>query len=224
MEKEVKLIENFVSWQGEGPDSGLTMIILRFKTCNRQCFWCDTQVKMRVSAEASYKLSDIQKTIYEESAGLLITGGEPTVDKHIYETEMLLKDLNYPIANVETNGFNLLGLINKFNLERPIKFILSPKIFNDNDGHIYREILSKIHDHPNLYLKMVYESDNKYLLEFLKYLKMERQDMIKKQKIWIMPEGATKEVLLKNAPEVFDICEKYKFNFSSRDHIIFDFI
>ena len=62
MEKSVKLIENFVSWQGEGPDSGQAMIILRFKSCNLRCPWCDTAVKMRISAEAPHSLSDIQKT------------------------------------------------------------------------------------------------------------------------------------------------------------------
>ena len=63
MSKTVRLIENFVSWQGEGPDSGRTMIILRFKTCNLRCSWCDTSVKMRISAEAPYSLEDIQATI-----------------------------------------------------------------------------------------------------------------------------------------------------------------
>jgi len=224
MEKKVNLIENFVSWQGEGPDSGKTMIILRFKTCDRNCPWCDTKVKMRVSAEASYKLSDIQKTIYKKSAGVLITGGEPTVKRHIDETITLLKDLDYPIANVETNGFNILGLINKIELERPVKFILSPKIFNSNDAAFYRDILSKIHDHPNLYLKLVYEADNGYSKSFLDYLRIKHQEMIREQRIWVMPEGTTKEELFKNAPAVFDICDEYNFNFSSRSHIIFDFV
>jgi len=224
MNKTVKLIENFVSWQGEGPDSGLTMIILRFKTCNRNCSWCDTKVKMRVSAEASYNLSDIQKTIDEKSAGLLITGGEPTVDRHINETEILLRELDYPVANVETNGYNIEGLIGKVELDKPVKFILSPKIFRANDNHAYKVILDKIHDHPNLYLKMVYEPDNKYSLSFLNYLRDERKDMIRKQRIWIMPEGTTKEELMKNAPAVFDVCDEYNFNFSSRSHIIFNFV
>ena len=46
-DKSVKLIENFQSYQGEGPDMGQAMIILRFKTCNLKCVWCDTSVKMR---------------------------------------------------------------------------------------------------------------------------------------------------------------------------------
>lgn len=224
MKNEVRLIENFVSWQGEGPDSGKTMIILRFKTCNRNCSWCDTKVKMRISAEAPYTLSDIQKTINEKAAGLLITGGEPTVEKHIEETESLLRRLEYPCANVETNGYNIEGLIDKVELDKPVKFILSPKIFGANDGHMYREMLSRIHDHPNLYVKMVYEPENKYSMNFLKYLKNERQDMIHRQRVWLMPEGTTRANLIKNAGPVFDICEEYNFNFSSRDHIMFGFV
>jgi len=110
MSKEVKLIENFLSWQGEGPDSGRSMIILRFKTCNLNCSWCDTAVKMRISAEAPYKLSDIQKTIYKSKAGILVTGGEPTVKKHFTSTVMLLNELDFPVANVESNGCALYEL------------------------------------------------------------------------------------------------------------------
>ena len=54
MDTEVRLIENFCSFQGEGPDVGRTMVILRFKTCNLNCPWCDTKVKMRASNEATY--------------------------------------------------------------------------------------------------------------------------------------------------------------------------
>lgn len=224
MSDTVNLIECFTSFQGEGPDSGKTMIILRFKYCNRNCSWCDTKVKMKISMEASYKLTDIQKTIDEKAAGLLITGGEPTLDKHIAECALMLNSLEYPIANVETNGYNIIGLIKLVDKSRPVKYILSPKIFNANDKHAYKLILDDIHDHPNLYLKMVYEPNNEYSLSFLRYLRDERQDMIKQQRIWLMPEGTTKEALMANAPPVFDICDEYNFNFSSRSHLIFDFI
>ena len=39
-----------------------------------------------------------------------------------------------------------------------------------------------------------------------------------------MPEGKTREELINNSPKVFDVAEKYKTNFSSRDHIIYGFI
>ncbi len=221
---EVKLIENFVSWQGEGPDSGKTMIILRFKTCNKKCPWCDTQVKMRVSAEASYNLEDIQKTIDDRAAGILVTGGEPTVPKHFDECETLLNELTYPVANVESNGFKLYELIGAVEPHHNVKFIYSPKIFGSNDEHEARETISKIAGHHNVYVKLVYEPENKYSMGFIQLLVNEYKDLIKQQKIWIMPKGTNRADLIRNAGPVFDVCEKYNFNFSSRSHVIFDFV
>lgn len=224
MEEQVRLIENFVSWQGEGPDSGTTMIILRFKTCDRKCSWCDTSVKMRISAEAPYNLSDIQKTIYERAAGLLITGGEPTVKRHYDETLMLVNNLTYPMANIETNGFNVRGLVNDIDPMKPVKVILSPKIFTANDGHLYRELLQDIRMYPNLFLKLVYEPENEYFMNFINYIVSDLKDLIIRQRVWLMPKGTTRADLLSNAGPVFDACEKYNFNFSSRSHIIFGFV
>lgn len=224
MEQEVRLIENFVSWQGEGPDSGKTMIILRFKTCDRNCSWCDTSVKMRVSAEASYKLSDIQQTINNRAAGILVTGGEPTVPKHFDECVMLLNNLSYPIANVETNGYNIHELIDTVIPTKPVKFIYSPKIFSANDGHKARETLNKISRHQNVYVKIVHEPDNKYSMDFIEFLTDEMAHLIMNQRIWLMPKGTNRADLIKSAGPVFDACEKYNFNFSSRSHIIFGFV
>lgn len=222
MEKSVKLIENFCSYQGEGPDSGQAMIILRFKTCNRKCSWCDTAVKMRISAEAPYQLSDIQDTIYRTRSGLLITGGEPTVQKHIDEAAMLLNDLDYPIANVETNGFDLLGLCDRTSIRKNVHYIYSPKIFNSNDLEIAIELTDRVIGHDNIFIKVVYEDDElvRSYLDFLTSVITKS----KVQKVWLMPEGINRADLIKNSEIVFDACEKYKFNFSSRDHIIFGFI
>jgi len=224
MEREVKLIENFVSWQGEGPDSGKTMIILRFKTCDRKCSWCDTQVKMRVSAEASYKLSDIQQIINERAAGILVTGGEPTVGKHFAEAVMLLNELKYPIANVETNGYNIHKFIGSVEPFKPVKFIYSPKFFTPDDEKDARDTISSIAGHQNVYVKLVYEPENVFLLNFMDFLIDEFSDLIINQQIWLMPKGVNRADLIKNAGPVFDACEKYNFNFSSRTHIIYGFV
>ena len=224
-EKQVTLIENFVSWQGEGPDAGRTMIILRFKTCNLNCPWCDTAVKMRISAEAPYKLSDIQNTINEKAAGLLITGGEPTVPKHLDEALMLLNELDYPIANVETNGYNLFDLAEHCDSEKPIRIIYSPKIFNANDGAHVRDILDDVCKYDNIFMKFVLEPGNVYQENLLHYIKENYyNELVWNQRIWLMPEGTNRNALLRNSGPVFDACEKFNFNFSSRSHLIFDFV
>jgi len=222
MNKEVKLIENFVSWQGEGPDSGRTVIILRFKTCNLKCPWCDTSVKMRISAEAPYKLSDIQNTILDRKAGILITGGEPTVEKHFDETVSLLNELRYPIANVESNGYHLRELISEVELSQPVKFIYSPKIFSSVDIEKSIKTLEQIKGYDRVYVKVVYDG-SEYVYDFLKMLSKE-EDLLWNQRIWLMPEGTNRVDLIKNSEKTFDLCEKFKFNFSSRSHVIFGFV
>ena len=223
-EKTVSLIENFTSYQGEGPDSGRAMIILRFKTCNLKCPWCDTSVKMRISAEAPHKLSNIQKIINETRSGIMVTGGEPTVPKHIDEAVILLNELDYPLANVESNGFNLTELIKRSSGAKNIHFIYSPKIFKSDDLKEAVEKTKDVLDFDNVYVKIVYE-DNRLVTTYCEWL----SDFIKGRrrwydKVWLMPEGTTRADLIRNSSQVFDACEKYRFNFSSRSHVIFNFI
>ena len=227
-DKCVKLIENFQSYQGEGPDMGRAMIILRFKTCNLKCPWCDTQTKMRISAEAPYKLSDIQDVINETRSGILITGGEPTVPKHYDECLMLLNELEYPIANIESNGFNLEQLINDTtNIKGEVHYMYSPKIFTRDD---YKEALQKTEiflKYWKVHIKIVYE-ENSLVEDYCKYLSErileEGNPHHLTHKVWLMPEGVTRADLIRNSAKVFDACEKYRFNFSSRSHIIYGFI
>jgi organic radical activating enzyme len=228
MNASVKVIENFVSWQGEGPDSGRRMIILRFKTCNKKCPWCDTSVKMRITSEAPHSLDNIQNSIYENQAGIMVTGGEPTVDRHFDECLSLLNDLNYPIANVESNGFRLDELIKNVRPEKLVNYMFSPKIFTEAD---YELAVSQAHEflrNPNVFYKLVYDGSvlmNDFMLELDNMFKVQSfSPFLNSQKVWVMPEGTTGSALIRNSEKVFDICEKYNFNFSSRNHIIYGFI
>jgi organic radical activating enzyme len=221
-EKVAHLIENFASWQGEGPDSGRIMIILRFKTCNLRCPWCDTSVKMRVSAEAPHRLSDIQKNINQRKAGILVTGGEPTVPKHFDEAVSLLNDLKYPVANVESNGFRLYEFIQEVDPLKPVKFMYSPKIFNTDDFKIAKQTAERIIGHNNVYLKIVWDG-NAHTKAFLAWL-TSQDDLLTQHRIWVMPQGVTRAELIKNAEETFDICEEFRMCFSSRSHLIFGFV
>lgn len=224
----VKLIENFVSWQGEGPDSGRRMIILRFKTCNKKCPWCDTSVKMRISAEAPYRLEDIQQSIYENQAGIMVTGGEPTVDRHFDECLALLNELLYPIANVESNGYKLSELIQKVDPKKPVRYMYSPKIFDDEDYDKALEQVASFMYNRNVSIKLVYDG-SKIMEDFMQKLDElcsvnSSSPFLNSEKVWVMPEGTTGTNLIMNSSKVFDICEKYNFNFSSRNHIIYGFV
>jgi organic radical activating enzyme len=222
--ESVKLIENFYSFQGEGPDCGKSMVIIRFKYCDRvenknPCQWCDTLVKMRIQNEAEYSIKDIQSGIKKHKCGILITGGEPTYRNNLPQTIALLNQLEYPIANVETNGHQLCKLRSTISLDsRNIKFIFSPKLFSRKDLVEARDIIKIVKNDPRVYLKVVWD----YLPLTKEFLYSLRE--VDNSKIFIMPQGKTKEELFKCAPDVFDLCEELKFNFSSRAHIIYDFV
>jgi len=221
--ESVRLIENFVTWQGEGPDSGRSMILLRFKTCNLKCPWCDTSVRMRVSSESNHSLSDIQQSINENRAGLLITGGEPTVERHFGDTVKLLNELDYPVANVETNGYNLEKLLKSVRQTKNVKFIYSPKIFSSEDWDEVERVTKNVVTWKNVYFKLVWTGDT-WNNVYCEWLLSEIKGRHAQNNVWLMPEGSTREDLLRNSPKVFDACEKFKFHFSSRDHIIYGFI
>jgi len=224
----VHLIENFTSFQGEGPDSGRRMIILRFKTCNKRCSWCDTQVKMRITAEGTYTLDEIQTQIYRDQAGIMVTGGEPTVDRHFDECLSLLNDLNYPLANVESNGFRLDDLIKNVRPEKLVNYMFSPKIFTEADYELAVEQAHLFLRNPNIFYKLVYDGSvlmNDFMRELDNMFKVQSfSPFLNSQKVWVMPEGTSGANLIINSSKVFDVCEQYNFNFSSRNHIIYGFI
>lgn len=221
MDKSVKLIENITTHQGEGPSTGQRMLLLRFKKCNRFCKWCDTLVKMRVTMESEYKLSDIQNVLDEQKCSLMISGGEPTFDTNFQSTITLLNSLKYDqSANVETNGFNLINLIKEVNPDKNVKYIYSPKIFNKDDYQSEMLKTNELINIDNVYFKIVISPNDDLVRKFLYFLSKQNVN----HRVYLMPEGTTREKLIENSGIVFDYCEEFKFNFSSRSHIIYNFI
>lgn len=218
--QKVRIIENFISWQGESADTGKRMLILRFKHCNRTCKFCDTQVKMRVSNEFDFSLKEIQEIINKEKCGILVSGGEPTFSDNLDQTITMLNRLKYSVANIETNGCNLEELIKKVNKNKNIKYILSPKLFNSTDVMGYKRLVEQIKNNSKVFLKIVTE-DRPEIHQFLDWLVEINFDM---SRVYCMPEGVTHDELISHAQFVFDMAEKYKCNFSSREHIIYGFV
>jgi len=222
--EKVKLIECINTWQGEGVNVGQRMLLCRFKYCNLKCSWCDTRVKMRAEQEAEFSIPQLQKIIDKEKVGLMITGGEPTFStpnrNQFYMTGMMLNQLNYPIANVETNGYKLGQLIDVVNENQPVNYIYSPKLFTEQDLTLAIDNVQKLVEYNNVYLKPVCETTT-YMIEFMKFLS---KIQFPNNRVYLMIQGKNREELLSNAPNVFDMAEEYRFNISGREHLIYDFV
>lgn len=93
----------FYTIQGEGKNAGMAALFVRMPFCNLACHWCDTEFnsfikwpeeKFEIEAKAHFKLKD-QLAV--------ITGGEPSMNKHTPDVIKILKSVGYRIA-MESNG------------------------------------------------------------------------------------------------------------------------
>jgi len=125
---DFKVVEKFVSVNGEGTRSGQLAIFIRFAGCNLNCSYCDTT--WANSKDVPYELMTSEE-IYEyikttQVRNITLTGGEPLLQEGILELlEMLSKDRALHIE-IETNGSVPL---NKFlNIENPPSFTMDYKL------------------------------------------------------------------------------------------------
>ncbi len=97
-----RIAEIFESLQGEGRNSGRPCLFIRFAGCNLKCPWCDTDFTERFTLTKAELLKEISGY---RAKSVILTGGEPTIQKGMAELVAALKDRGYWIA-VETNATN----------------------------------------------------------------------------------------------------------------------
>lgn len=114
-----KVVEKFISINGEGSRAGQLAAFIRFKHCNLNCSYCDT--KYANTLDAPYELLSAQDILaYLDSSNVVnvtLTGGEPLIQDKIDGLIDLLLDHGYRVE-IETNGsVNIKPFINH---KRPI--------------------------------------------------------------------------------------------------------
>ncbi len=101
-----KVVEKFISINGEGKKAGQLAVFIRFKGCNLECEYCDT--KWANERDAKYdEMSAKQIYDYIKSTGvknITLTGGEPLIQKDFYHLLKLLSQDNNIEIEIETNG------------------------------------------------------------------------------------------------------------------------
>lgn len=103
-EPEYNIVEIFASLQGEGFNTGMPSIFVRFGKCNLACPWCDTNYNQYTT----WSLSQILQKVRSFSAkNIIITGGEPTIVPKIEYLLDILKAEGYFLA-IETNGLKTI--------------------------------------------------------------------------------------------------------------------
>lgn len=221
----MNISEIFYTIQGEGIHVGTPSTFIRTSGCNLRCDWCDTPY---TSWEPETNKMDIEqimeqvnKVTAENASHIVITGGEPFLQPDLGELVKDLHDQNY-FVTIETNGtvYKEVGAD---------IYSVSPKLANStptkerdkfwSERHeklrINYESLEKFVEHPSSYFKFVIQTKEDL---------NEVDDLITKldisnERIYLMPEGRTKDEVQSKTHEIIDLCKDRGFNFSPRLHI-----
>ncbi|MCB0407680.1 MAG: radical SAM protein [Bdellovibrionales bacterium] len=98
----IKINEIFFSIQGESSYMGHPTVFVRTSGCHLRCTYCDT--KYAYHEGTSLSVPDIIEKIKSfKSNFVCITGGEPLLQKDIFELSKQLCDFNYNVS-LETSG------------------------------------------------------------------------------------------------------------------------
>lgn len=101
-----RVVEKFISINGEGKLAGELAVFIRFAGCNMRCTYCDTLYAMDIDTPISL-MSEAEIYEYIKNTGVrnvTLTGGEPLIQPGIPELiRRLTVDENLRIE-IETNG------------------------------------------------------------------------------------------------------------------------
>lgn len=101
-----KIVEKFISINGEARAAGELSCFIRFQGCNLNCSYCDT--KWANEKEAPYELMSAEEIYgYIKKCGVknvTLTGGEPLMQENIKELISLLAGDHSLRIEIETNG------------------------------------------------------------------------------------------------------------------------
>lgn len=120
----MKVVEKFISIDGEGPTAGALSVFVRFAGCNLRCAWCDTSYAWDTTADVT-DMSASEIADYIKSTGIChvtITGGEPLLQPGLIGLLSRLADYQ---VHVETNG---AIPVEQFRIGDNIHFVIDYKL------------------------------------------------------------------------------------------------
>ena len=157
----MRISEVFNSFQGEGIFTGYPSIFIRTAGCNLKCDWCDTKYSWGAGKEMSSAqiLEQVEKYPYSEH--VVITGGEPLLQRAEVADLVVKIGLTKKIT-IETNG-TLAPLADNYSREVTL-YSVSPKLQSAKQNLTWLPVVSHyVETYPdNLQLKFVVVTDEDY--------------------------------------------------------------
>ena len=213
----------FFSLQGEGMTMGAPSVFLRLYGCNLNCVWCDTTYAWTNKRNSVVQHWSIKKTIHKVKASwlcqnskvqkrLVITGGEPLLQQELLST--FIKYFSDWAIEIETNG----TIIPNEKLVKHSQFNCSPKTSNSKNcrsKRINSEAICSLCQ-ANTVFKFVAQNKNDIIEAERDYIVPFK---INPNRVVIMPEGKTRDQIIKNARTIVEIVNVKGYHLLLRLHI-----
>lgn len=180
--KELPVMEQFYTLQGEGFNTGRAAYFIRLAGCDVGCTWCDVKESWPVDKNQLLSIESLVKNALEHKGRfVVITGGEPT----LYDLSSLTNELKkngFEIA-IETSGTNkITGKIDwvclspkKFKPVMEENFLLAHELkmiaFNNHDFQWAKELAQKVNPSCKLYIQTEWSKADQYsplIVDFIK--------------------------------------------------------
>ncbi|PIQ77687.1 7-carboxy-7-deazaguanine synthase [Candidatus Peregrinibacteria bacterium CG11_big_fil_rev_8_21_14_0_20_46_8] len=203
------LNEVFFSVQGEGVNIGKPAIFVRFGNCNLKCTWCDTKYTWdpAVADNVRVDLPELFGKIRAyDCKHLVITGGEPMLQQDVI-CAIREEFLDYYIE-VETNGS--FAATEKC-AEAVDLFTVSYKTSNSGNAPYELKMFG---------LACVYKFVVDAVGDFEEIEAVIAKYKLPAEKIYLMPQGVTRDELLKKHDMLIARCKEKGYTFTPRLHIL----
>jgi len=221
------IAEIFYSIQGEGELTGVPSVFVRTSGCNLRCAWCDTPYASWEPEGKPLRVEEIVAAVQDSPSArhVVLTGGEPMIAKEIRELASELKLLGYHIT-IET-----AATIAPEGIACDLAS-LSPKLLNSAPDGTRHAAWRKKHEATRWQPAVVrawidggYDYQFKFVVaqpadvdEIAGMLASLKRD-IPAQKVMLMPEGITQEVLRSRAAWLSELCKARGYRYAHRLHI-----
>ncbi len=105
----MRVVENFLSLQGEGLKIGRLTYFVRTAGCNLRCSWCDTAFSQDYNVGTDMSVGEIVALVGDVE-NVCLTGGEPLEQAEAPELLRVLADAGKTVV-LETNGSKDLSIV-----------------------------------------------------------------------------------------------------------------
>jgi 7-carboxy-7-deazaguanine synthase len=218
----VKIAELFYSLQGEGVLVGIPSVFIRTSGCNLRCTWCDTPYTSWSPEGEDSSIEQIAEAVSAFHAHhVVITGGEPMIAPEVVRLTRILHDARLHIT-IETAGTVYAPVVCDL-------MSISPKLANsiphDREGGRWAAQHDRLRYQPEVLKRLT--SEYAYQLKFVVTSPgdLDEIDEIRdtlaadRQRIILMPEGTSREVLRDRGVWLAEICKANGYRYSPRLHI-----